>query len=117
MRLSDYENEEALDLLADLIEPAARIMKDKKVEAMVRAKEPGISIAVYILKNHKESAIEIVASLHRETPETYSFNALSLVNDILDILNDPEIENLFSSQEQTSTSSGSATENTGESEQ
>ena len=116
MRLSDYENEEALDLIADLIEPAARIMQDKKVEALVNKKEPAIKIAGYILKNHKQSAIEIVASMHRESPETYRFTALTLVNDLLDILNDPQIEELFSSQGQISTSSGSATENTKESQ-
>ena len=31
MKLSEYQGEEALDLLADLIEPAGEIMSDKEI--------------------------------------------------------------------------------------
>lgn len=119
MRLSDYENEEALDLLADLIDPAARIMADKKVEAMVKSKKPALLIASHILKKHKKESIEIVSALHREDPGKYRFTAISLLNDLLDILNDEQVIGLFTSQGQTTerTYSGSATESTEESEQ
>ena len=119
MRISDYENEEALDLLADLIEPAAMIMSDKKVEGMVKSKKPALLIAPYILKNHKKSAIEIVAALHREDPARVKFNAVSLLNDLLDIINDPQMAELFTLQSQNPQDivSGSATENTEEEEQ
>ena len=116
MRLSDFENEEALDLLADLIEPASVVMTDPEVKKMAQAKKPPLVIASYILRHHKKSAIEIVAAIHREDVSKCKFNAISVLNDLLDILNDPEIEAVFTSQGQTtaSTSSGSATENTTE---
>ena len=119
MRLSDYENEEALDLLAELIDPVARIMADKKVKNMADSKKPVLLIASFILKNHKKEAIEVVAALHRENPKTYRFTAISLLNDLVDIMNDEEVLGLFYSQGQTGerNSSGSATASTEESEQ
>lgn len=119
MKLSDFENEEALDLLADIIEPAARIMGDKNVEMMTKSKKPALVIAGYALKNHKDSVIEIVAALHREDPTKVRFNTASLLKDLLDILNDRELLDLFTSQGQTTEGepSGSATVNTEESEQ
>ena len=118
MRISDFENEEALDLLADIIEPAAQIMADEKVAEMVRAEKPALIIAPYILRNHKKSTMEIVASLHKTTPDKVRFNAVTLLSDLLDIINDPEVMGLFTSQGQIMQDnvSGSATENTTEKE-
>lgn len=118
MRLSDFENEDALDLLADIIEPAAEIMQDEKIVQIIRSGKPPLFAVAEILRKHKKSAVEIVAAIHKEKPQTIRFNVISLTNDILDILNDPEIQQVFSSQSQTqeSTYSGSATENTGANE-
>lgn len=114
MRLTDYENEDALDLLADIMEPAARMMADEEIGKMSRAGKPALVIAPYILRNHKKEAIEIVSAMHREKPGEYRFNAVSLLKDLVDILSDDEVLGLFSSQGQNQgdTSSGSATENT-----
>lgn len=112
MRLTDYENEEALELLADIIEPAAVIMSDKKVSDMVQSGTPVLIIAPYILREHKKEVVEVVAGVHRESPATYKFNAVSLLSDLLDIINDPELISLFTSQGQNlqDTNSGSAME-------
>ena len=112
MRLSDYKNEEALDLIAEIIEPASAIMSDEKVMEMVRGKKNKMLLVSYILKHHKDSTMEVIAALHRTTKDKVQFNAVSVINDLLDVLNDPEIEMLFSSQGQTSDTSGSATETT-----
>ena len=113
MRITDFENEEALDLLADIIEPAAYIMADKKVPELFKEKPP-IFTAGYILKNHKKSAIEIIAALHKESPEKIRFNAVTLLSDVIDLINDPVVKDLFTSQGQNmdEESSGSATEST-----
>lgn len=114
MRLSDFENEAALDLLADIIEPAAEIMADKKVEMMTRSGKPVILVATYILKNHKKPAIEIIAALHGEKPETVRFNAITLLHDLVDLINEPMVRDLFTSQGQNTDAkrSGSAMANT-----
>ena len=113
MKISDFQNEDALDLLANIIEPATEIMTDKEVVRIARTK-PLIFAVQAILKNHKKSAVEIVAAMHGEDPAKVKFNALTLARDILEIMNDPEMQAVFTSASQTteSTSSGSATENT-----
>lgn len=114
MRLSDYENEEAIELLADILEPASKIMSDKKIEALFKKKAMPMEIVTEVLKNHKKETVEVVAALHRENPKDYKFTVVTLVNDVLDILNDPELTKVFSlqGQMQESQPSGSATENT-----
>ena len=117
MRLSDFENEDALDLLADIIEPASEIMSDQKVVQAFKSGKPTMFAVAEILRNHKRSVIEIIAAMHKEDPDKVKFNTVTLTNDVLEILNDPQIEQVFSSQSQTSekASSGSATANTEES--
>lgn len=117
MRLSDFENEDALDLLAKIIEPAAEIMSDPQIVNKFRTKPPIFGVAD-ILKNHKKAAIEIVAALHGKTPDSFRFNIATLTNDVLDMVNDPEMRAVFTSQSQqkTETSSGSAMESTEEKE-
>ena len=116
MRLTDYENEDALDLLADIMEPAARIMADGEVQKMADGGQPALVIAPFILRNHKQEAIEIVSSLHRKKPGEYKFNAVSLLKDLVDILSDKDLLELFmpQGQNQLDMNSGSATENTEE---
>jgi len=114
MRLSDFENEDALDLLADIIEPASEIMTDQKIVSIFRSGKPVIFAVAEILRNHKKSAIEIVAAMHRQSPDKVRFNAITLASDVLEIMNDPQLQQVFSLQGQNEehTSSGSATENT-----
>ena len=113
MKLSDIKGEKAIEVLADLLEPASEIMGDKEVVALIRSGQniKGIAAA---LRNHKKACLTILALTEGEDPETYSPNVLSLPKKGLEILNDPEMMSLFSSQSQKDkTSSGSATENTG----
>lgn len=114
MRLSDFEEERALDLLADLIEPAAEIMNDQKVVGIVRSGKPVLYAVKEILKSHKEAAMQIVAAIHGTTPDKVKFNVLTLAKDILELMNDPELLQVFTYQSQTDQeiSSGSAMENT-----
>ena len=111
MRLSEYKGDEALDVLADLIEPSAEIFSDKKISAMYKdGATRKVDIIKAVLKNHKKSIVEIMAALDREDPATYTVNLLSLPAKILEILNDPELESLFGSAAQTGAvnSSGAA---------
>lgn len=116
MKLSDIKGEKALDMVADLIEPISEIMADEKVKKIYSG-QPKLKLAQYIIKNHKKSIIEILAILNEEKPEEYvkkiTLTTLPII--IIDLLNDEELLNLFSSQSQITeeTSSGSAMGNTG----
>lgn len=97
MRLSDIRDEQALDTLADLIEPVADILTDEAVKDKFK-NEPKIKLVAYICKKHKKSVIEILARLDGEEPDNYSFSLLDLPKKVLEVLNDPQLADLFTSQ-------------------
>ena len=112
MKLSELKGEEALDVLADLIEPAAEIMTDKEVVDAVRsgATLKGVKKAI---KNHKRAVITMLAVLDRQDPEQYTVNFVTLPVKLLELMNDLELKSLFISQGQKgdAASSGSVSEN------
>ena len=99
MRLSDIQNDQALDTLAEIMEPAAEILGDDEVKNIYRSGQPKLKLAAYIIKNHKKSVTEILARLDGEDPETYSFNLLTLPKKVIEMLNDPGLADLFTLQE------------------
>ena len=114
MKLSDYKGEKALDILADLIEPATEIFGDKAVSKEFQSGKKLKAVKVAI-KNHKKAVIELLAVLDGEDPKTYEerVTIFTVPMKLLQILNDPELLQAFSSQGQTgdATSSGSVSEN------
>ena len=100
MRLSDIKNEQALDTLADILEPASEILADEQVKEITKSGQPKLKLAGYIIKNHKKAVIEILARLDGCDPANYSFTLLSLPKKVMEILTDPELADLFTSQGQ-----------------
>lgn len=111
-KLSDFRGADALDVLADLIEPASEIMTDKElIELFVgRQMIPASSLA---LKKHPKAILRIMARLEEADPETYNPSLVALPKMLVELFNDPELIDLFTSQGQTEaqTNSGSATVN------
>lgn len=101
MKLSDIQNEQALDTLADIMEPVAEILADENVKTVYQT-ETKLKLAAYIIKNHKKEVIEILARLDGEDPATYRFSILTLPKKVLELLNDPGVIDLFTSQAQES---------------
>ena len=122
--LSDYKGEEALDILADIIEPLCVVFADKDIQALYAEgkKEkkiiPPIKYIKPALKNHKEELLTILARIEGVPVDEYkeTVNFVTLPLQILSVVNDPNIKSLFHSQSQTSNissaSSGSAIVNT-----
>lgn len=110
-KLSNVQGEEALDLLADLIEPASEIFTDKEIAKLYKADKKGAAIAQAI-KAHKKAVLTILALLEGEDPATYKPGLFALPAKLLQLLNDPELTQLFQSQVQDETSSGPVTANT-----
>ena len=114
MKLSEYQGEAALDILADLIEPASEIMSDKEIgEVFKQNRFKAIGLAI---KNHKKAVMQILATMDGIPVDEYKCNVFTLPVKILELLNDPEMIQLFQYQGQTgdANSSGSASENTEE---
>ena len=114
MKLSEYQGEAALDILADLIEPVGEIMSDKEIgEVFKKNRFRAIGLSI---KNHKKAVMQIMATIDGVPVEEYKCNVFTLPVKILELLNDPDIVQLFTYQGQTggANSSGSASENTEE---
>ena len=111
MKLSEYQGEAALDILADLIEPTGEIMSDKEIGKMF--KENRFKAIGLAIKNHKKAVMQILATVDGVPVDEYKCNVFTLPVKILELLNDPDIIQLFTYQGQTggASSSGSASEN------
>lgn len=114
MKLSEYQGEDALDILAELIEPAGEIMSDKEIgEVFKKNRFKAIGMAI---KNHKKAVMQIMAIMDGVPADEYKCNVFTLPAKILELLNDPALIQLFTYQGQMgdAKSSGSVSENTGE---
>lgn len=112
-RLSDYQGEDAIELWADLLEPASEILADPVVKNISKSKKKPVAIAGMILKRHKEKVCEM---LLRIDPEP--LNGLTaftrLVSLIAEMMENKDMQAFFASQGQmmAEESSGSVTEST-----
>lgn len=113
MKISDFKNEDALDLLADIIDPTSRILTDIEVQNAIKGNCTRMHLVKLIIKKHKSDILEILARLDGKDPKDYSCDLISLTKSILDLLNDEVIVDFFKSQGQmmVSGSSTPATEN------
>ena len=114
-KLSDYKDEEALDILADLIEPCINIMGDGKIYEYIKEKQK-IKAITAAIKDYKEDVITIMATLEGVPRAEYHCSLVTLPMLLLNLINDPVLMDFLSSQADqiSETFSGSATENTEE---
>lgn len=113
MSYKDVKNEQAIEMLAEIIDPAVEIFSDEAVvkEFRLGNNMGGIKI---ILKNHSKAILEILARFDGVEPDEYECNVLTLPARLLEFFNDPDMMVLFQSQGQKTgvNFSGSATEST-----
>lgn len=110
-KLADIKGDDAFVMLADLIEPAANIMSDPEVKEAYYGKNLAAAVSVAI-KNHTKEAKTIVAIMQEENPDTYEPKIMELPAIALQLMNDPEMKELFTLPEQMieEDTSGSASE-------
>lgn len=113
MKISEFKDEEALDLLAELIEPAAKIFGSEAIRNAVGSKKPKLELVRIAIKEHKKEVIQILAALNGVPVEEFHCTVPSIIAQALEILNDKDLLDFFSSQEQMAeqTSSISASAN------
>lgn len=110
MRLSDFRDDQATDVIAKLLEPVGTIAAD---ERNASARSGGVfGFASALFRNNPREMMAIFAILNGEEPETYHCSAASLLYDLIEMLNDPELLALFGLRSRTAASSGSVSENT-----
>ena len=131
MRLSDIKGDRVFDVIADIIDPIANIASDETASAIFkREKLPeGMTAKSFLmerarkavpalLKGHKSDIITVLATIEGISANKYraSLTLAKLMQDTAELLTDEAFGELFISA-QSGTSSGSAQENTTESEQ
>ena len=101
MKLSEIKGKKALEAIADLIDPLATIFSDKNFQEAYKSGKPVLEIAKMMLKSHPDEIITILAVLDGEDPENYKVDLLTLPKKLFEVINDPDIQTLFFSLDQT----------------
>ena len=116
--LSDYKNEEALDLLVEILEPATEMMSDKDVISKLYNKEQRMEGVKLMIAKHKRAVIHILAALDGCPDDQYEFGFFTLPTRLIEVLNDKELLTFFMQQQTVSSESTSlsASANTEEAE-
>lgn len=114
-KLSEYKDEESLDLLADLLEPCTDLFSDEALVAVIR-KETKLKAIKYAIKNHKKEVVEIMAILNGVPVEEFHYNLFTLPMMVLEVFNDRDLTDFLLQQAKMDSESrfGFATENTEE---
>ena len=114
MRLSEFKDEKAIEVVADLLEPIYNIVSNEaNAEAKDEAKDKGVlPFAAAMLKNSAKDVMAMLAILDDKDPKEYHCNAATVLGDIVNMLSDDELLQLFGLQSETLTSAGSASANT-----
>lgn len=117
MKLNEIKNEKAIEMLADMFDPIIEIASDEEVVSAARSNNK-IQMVKHILKGHSRAIFELMAMTDGVPVDEYECDVLTLPVKLLELFNRPEFAFLFQSQGQKTgeTSSGSATENTGDGE-
>lgn len=110
MRLSDFRDEQALEVIAKLLEPVGAIAANERNAA---ARSGGVfGFASALLHNNPREVLAVFAILNGKEPEEFHCSAADVLFDLVDLLNDPELLTLFGLRSRTTASSGSVSANT-----
>lgn len=100
-KLSEYKDGDALDLLADIMEPAVEITADEEFKAAFE--QSPVKAASVAIKRHKKEVMGILARMDGVPVEDFHCNILTLPGRIIEILSDEELLAFFTEQAQTTT--------------
>ena len=95
-KLSEIYGDEAVDVLAELLDPAFVIMSDEDFRAIFENNEPMINVARYIVKNYRKEAMHILKVLNGE--EEYNPSVIGLIKDVASLFEDEELVDFFDMQ-------------------
>lgn len=115
MKLSEFKDEKAVEVVAKLLVPIGRIVSNKD-NANARGGTQ-LEFASAILANNPADVKNMLAILNDKDPSEYHCTAATVIFDTMNMLADEELLQLFGLQRQTQTSSTSASESGAESEE
>ena len=93
MKLSDYKNEDAVEVIADIIEPLSVIFTDEEI----KNEKNRMKAIAKALKKYKKEVIQILARIDGVSVDKYECNALTLPIKVLEVMNDKEVQDFLES--------------------
>lgn len=94
------QNEDALDMFADIVEPVAEIFADPEVRKVFSSGGAYIKAVKPAVKNHKQAVIEILARLHGVDVDSYRVNLFMIPIELTRLINRPEVQDFLASLSQ-----------------
>lgn len=107
-KLSEYKDEAALDLLADLLEPFTALFGDADFRREYTNNNL-MKAVVFALKRHKPEIMQILARMDDKPVEEYHCTMATLPLRLIELINDKELQAVFMSQVQTISDETSST--------
>lgn len=111
MKISEFKGENAIEFIGDIIEPVSKIFSDEIVRRFFsKNADNKYAIVKHICKEYATEAIEVLAAMQGITPKEYEGNPFTIMMQVFEIMNDPDLLSVFTLSEQktVSTSFGSA---------
>lgn len=106
-KLTDYKDDEAIELWADLLDPLTEILTDDKIRDVVQNRKSRIDIVKTILRLHKKEATEVLLRIDPSPLDGLNI-ILRLKALVSDIGDNEEIKSFFVSSGQGKTGSESS---------
>lgn len=91
MKLSDYKNEDAVEIIADIIEPLSVIFTDEEI----KNEKNRMKAIAKALKKYKKEVIQILARIDGVPVDKYECNAITLPIKVVEVLNEPDIQDFL----------------------
>lgn len=108
MKLSQIKGVDAVEAIADILEPVAVIFADEEIQNAIKAKKPYIIITQIILKRQKEAILEVLAVLNGADPKEFKPSLIELpimlMQLVQEVTENEELASLFHLQEQMTAS-------------
>lgn len=116
MKLLELENEEMLDALVEVIEPAEKVFQNENVVNSIKSGASKLATTKVILKNCKPEMLDFLAAMDCTPRAEYKCTLPALLKGTLEILSNSDIIDFFMSLAAIKTAFSAATENTEENE-
>lgn len=108
MKLSEIKGVDAVDAIADILEPVAVIFADEEIQKAIKVQKPYIIITQIILKRQKEAILEVLAILNGADPKEFKPSLIELpimlMQLVQEVTENKELASLFCLQEQMTAS-------------
>lgn len=106
-KLSDFKDEQAIIVVANLIEPILEIFANQENKKLGEEKN-GFKMFSTFLSNSPGAMMKIFAILNEENPETYHCDGVDVAKNLMEVISDNRLIELFISQGQKGDAKSSA---------